>query len=179
MNKCHTFDLCAWRTIKEFAGIYNVKNVNYKLLHMEVTNKFSLYIHGIFYRLGLNHRINPYYADVVSGSIRAIRKSLALGFKSRLFFERLVQAYAYSCPCCGGIPLTLTKRITHYYTDEHIDALKSRKYDSIILQKYKDDPDMFKWLEYCGFSLKLRGRNRRLVSNRMASGKYHVIDILR
>ena len=176
MNKPHKFDLCAWHTIKQFAGIYNVKNVNYDLLYMGNTDKFSLYIQGIFYRLGLNQRTNPYYIDVVSGSIRAIRKSIASGFKSQLFFEKLSQAHTYSCPCCGGGKMTLSKRTAHYYTNEHIDALKSRKYDSIILQKYKDDPDMFKWLEYCGFTEKLRGRRRRLVSNRMASGKYHVIS---
>ena len=181
MSKCHTFDLCAWRTIKEFAGIYNIRGVDYELLRKGSTNKFSLYIQSTFLRLGLNDKSNPYYytINILGGSksMRAIRKSVALGFKSQLFFEKIVEATTFPCPCCAGMQLNASNSFCHYLTNEHINRLKSGNYDKIILEKYAENPELFKWLEYSGFQFKFKGRRRLLVSYKLVNGKQHIIDV--
>jgi len=140
------FSQCAWLKIKDYWGVYNIKSINYtlfKLFNDPEYNSVALYIIHSYIKLGL-HLSSPYYMNIRCSSvpietrIQLICKSLAEGYKSKPFYERLNNINT-------AIPSTNT--------------LES----STILSKYEEDPDLFKWLHYKGFRLKLRGRYKRLV----------------
>ena len=102
-------------------------------------------------------------------------KMLAKGYKSREFYEKMASIYSYGCPCCGGEAMTWGARYAHSLQRNHINALKTKEYDSVIVDKYNEDPNMFKWLDYWGFRLKLRGRKRRLISG--FGNDRHIINL--
>jgi hypothetical protein len=156
----HKFDCCAWRKIKEYLGVYNVKGVSYKFLSPECqSSSIKMYICSTYTTMRLGPESSYSYINIMP-----MFKLLERGYKSREFYEKMAFAYSYDCPCCGGGAMTWGARYAHSLQRKHINALKSKEYDSVIIAKYNEDPNMFKWLDYWGFRLKLRGRKRRLVS---------------
>lgn len=152
----HKFDARSWRIIKEFWGIYPIKNIDYRIFYFGATSIFSLYLINSYKELK-----SP---RIKSGSIYALRKALAAGYKSKLFYSRLPGLLVSQCPCCKIGQFFWFEKEHHNNTSGHRFAVESGKYDKMILEKYKEDPELFTWLEYCGFKMKLRGRKRRLVS---------------
>lgn len=131
----HLFDGRSWRIIKEFCGIYMIKNIDYSIFYHGSFSMISCYLKNSYMELHQSYN-NPYYKLIKFGSMHALRRALAKGYKSQRFYSRL-SAITFS------------------------SALLR---DEAILAKYKDDPELFKWIGYCGFKMKIRGRKRRLVS---------------
>lgn len=141
------FSQCAWLKIKDYWGVYNIKFINYslfKLFNDPEYNSVAMYIIDSYIKLGL-HLSSPYYMNItccavpIETRVHLICKSLAEGYKSKSFYERLNNVDSV-------IPTTYTTTLL-----------------SAVLSKYEEDPDLFKWLHYKGFKLKLRGRYKRLV----------------
>ena len=131
----HLFDGRAWRIIKEFWGIYSIKNIDYRLFYHEPGSMFSCYLKNSYIELN-PPAYNPYYKLIKVGSMHALRRALADGYKVQRFYSRL-------------------SAVT--FNTALLDT-------TTIVDKYKDDPELFKWVGYCGFKMKIRGRKRRLVS---------------
>jgi hypothetical protein len=131
----HKFDARSWRIIKEFWGIYNYKNIDYTIFYHGPSTMLTCYLKNSYIQLHPSTE-NPYYKLIRFGSMSALRTALVLGYKSERFYSRLSAVTA---------PVTPLN-------------------DAAIVAKYKDDPELFKWIGYCNFKMRIRGRKRRLVS---------------
>tara|TARA_Y100000768_G_scaffold290035_1_gene224129 strand:- start:771 stop:1280 length:510 start_codon:yes stop_codon:yes gene_type:complete len=144
----HRFDLRSWNIIKQFAGIYNVKGVNYTILSPESANStFNSYISDLY----RNMKLVPNNIYFGYKNMKPIYIHLAKGYKSQLFYQKIAHAYSHPCVCCKGKSLVYGKRRIHCLDRKHIKQIKSGNFDQIILQKYKFDPLLFRWIDYSGF----------------------------
>lgn len=139
----------AWMLIKEYCGIYHIPIMDYKLLR-NMSVQHNNYILETYKKL----------CKHVPSNSSVMYKSLGQGYKCKEFYTCISSALMKPLPwkcVCNIIETTSQGVIDHVRKVDHIIAIKSRKYDVMIIQKFKKDPYLFKYLHYCGFTSNTRG----------------------
>lgn len=147
----------AWLLVKEYWGVYKIHGMDYKIFRK---------IETVIHRESRLYSYTPYIMEThknlcpgsSSSNREELHKALAKGYKSEKFYKRMCSVLMplrsvipWQC-VCGASGNTLAGRANHLRKVEHIIAIKSGKCDGKIIEKYKEDPDLFHYLDYCGFT---------------------------
>lgn len=136
----------AWMLIKEYCGIYNIPHMDYKLFR-NISGRRHTYILETYKKL-----CNP---PLASATTATLYKYLAQGYKSKAFYSRIASTLMNPLPwkcVCNITETTPCGVIDHVRKVDHIIAIKSGKYDAKIVEKFNEDPYLFKYLNHCGFT---------------------------
>ena len=162
----------AWMLIKEYCGIYNIPHMDYKLFR-NISGRRATYILETYKKL-----CNP------KATAPTMYKSLAQGYKCKAFYSIIASTLMNPLPwkCVCNITETTSQGvIDHVRKVDHIIAIKSGKYDAKIVEKFNEDPYLFKYLNYCGFTSREVSSNTLLLHTTFNSKflnpvlNYHIV----
>ena len=148
MTAPHMFDLCSWRLIKDFAGIYNIKMDYSKIKKLSRDKLSKAYFEDgkqplisveISWSVNFDAFGNSTWSSDAFEQIEAtkshgvkewkalILKMAAQGYKSREFYEALQKLIEpplkETCVCGLKIGATYRQKQKHYQTKRHINRM--------------------------------------------------------